>query len=366
MKLSNKTRSDQALYSLLENILHEREIRKLDKLMDAREDDSLAKVIRNLIKVIPNSVKTRHCIPDTVIRRLSSVECEDKLYIKLCLNEGVELRTFHSRQQYRNYYYCFRDRLPSMITPESYQAVHDITFRLDAGRDRIDFLIGHGLFIPSDTASIFECGAYNAWKAIGLSRHLGNQGKILVVEIDDEQFKLAELNMQSNLPQESFEVLQTGIWHCEEERSYSFEHHASHSLNTPDEHSHHSHAKTIRTNTLDNIIDNSNVDVFDFLNIQTGGSEYESIQGLSRNVNRVKVMWVGSHYVHQGVTVRWKSMKDLLEKGCRIYFESVNRQPPHELKEIRKLSDINETDTGGFFAVSPQYSKTLVPVNLKQ
>ena len=262
-------RKDDALYSALKEVLAVREIQKIEKLMAAREDRALKKILQNLIKVIPNSVKRRHSIPESLISRLTAVE-RDGEYVRIVLDGDLDLRTFPSRQQYRNYYYCFRDRLPAMITPESYQALYDITFRLDKGRVIIDNLIRLGLYVPSDSASIIECGAYNGWKALGFSHHLGEKGKILVLEMDDAQYELAKTNLQNNLPQQRFEILHTGVWHTEEERTYSYEHYASHTLKTPDKHSHHSQEKMVKTNTLDNIIERSDIDVFDFLNIQIG------------------------------------------------------------------------------------------------
>jgi FkbM family methyltransferase len=355
-----KNSRDEALLSALRSSLSEREWQKIENLMHARGDSSLLKIVQNMVKVIPASVKPEHRVPQEVLDNIESIERENR-FIRLDLKSGLTLRTFPSRQQYRNYYYCFRDLLPETVTPESYQPVHDITFRLDRGDELIASLKRRGLIAPEGDLNIIECGAYNGWKALGFARHIGETGKVIALEIDDEQFELCRMNLSANLPEERFQAIHSGIWHTVEEREYSFEHYASHSLRTPDEHLHHTQKKTIRTETLDSIIDQSGVELFDFLNIQTGGAELEAVQGLDRNLDAVKVMWVGSHYVHEGVSIRYRSVEHLLNRGCRVYYSSLNRERLDRIREITSLDEINAPDTGGIWAVSPAWRDKVVP-----
>ena len=221
-------------------------------------------------------------------------------------------------------------------------------------------MIRVGLFHPSESSSIIECGAYNGWKALGFSKHVGQNGKIFVLEIDKDQYncsensvyELAKFNLENNLKPDKYMIMNTGVWNSVETKQYSYEHYASHTLNTPDEHEHHTQEKTITTNTLDNIIDESKIDIFDFINIQTGGSELESVQGLVRNLNKVKVMWLGTHYSHEGISSRYTSISYLLQNGCRVYESS---------KEITSSEDISESDVGGFWAVTPDFKDVIVP-----
>lgn len=358
--LDQTNQNDNALASALRASLHEREWAKLEKLMEAREDGSLRKIIQNLIKVIPNSVKAVHRAPRDVLEQIEAIEREHD-QVRIDLKSGLSLRTFPSRQQYRNYYYCFRDGLPASVTPESYQAVHDITFRLDTGDKLIKLLKERGFVETDRDLNIIECGAYNGWKALGFARHIGDAGKVIAIEIDDEQFELCRINLSRNLAEGRFQAIHSGIWNAVEEREYSFEHYASHSLNTPDEHLHHTQVKTIRTETLDNIIEKSGVDVFDFLNIQTGGAELEAVQGLVRHLDAVKVMWIGSHYVHEGVSIRYRTVQNLIARGCRIYYDKLNRERLDKVYEITSLDEVEPADTGGIWAVSPAWRDSIVP-----
>lgn len=85
------------------------------------------------------------------------------------------------------------------------------------------------------------------------------------------------------------------------------------------------------------------------------------MQGLEKNLNAVKVMWIGSHYVHEGVSIRYRSVKHLLEKGCRVYYWTLNRERLDRVREIKSIDEINAPDTGGIWAVSPAWRDKVVP-----
>jgi FkbM family methyltransferase len=339
--------------SLSLNALHPREVEKLRSLAEARgekfDEAFVTRAFRNLLKVVPASIKPLHLIPQEIVDLIQSVEREgDSIVVRL--TDGTVLKTFPARQQYRNYFYCFRDRLPASFGPEHYQACHDVRFRYREGEIAINTLRERGLFVPSETASIIECGAYNGWKALGYGKHVGRDGTLLVLEIDPAQYALALENVTSNLAGKRHIVLNTGVWNTVEEKSYAYEAFASHSLRAPDEHDHFTQTGTIVTDTLDNIIDRSGTEVFDFLNVQTGGSETEALEGLERNLGRVKVMWIGSHYRHEGISIRYRCLRHLLERDCVVF--------DREMRRIRRVEGEDPARTGGLFTVTPAHVDT--------
>lgn len=359
MKRLLRKKGEAALSVRLADVLGDREVAKLAKLVEAcgdqLDDRFVAKAIRNLFKVIPGSIKHKHLLPEEFHAMITAVETDGR-HAVVTLADGTVLKSFESRQQFRNYYYCFRDLLPSQFTPESYQACRDVDFRYVRGDRMIRELVDRGLVVPHDASSFIECGAYNGWKALGFAKHLGPRGKILVLEIDELQYELARWNLEKNLDPDRFIALNTGVWSRVEERAYTFQHYASASLSEPDEHKHHTQARSVRTSTLDDILDQTDVEVFDFMNVQTGGSELQSVQGLEKNLDRIKVIWLGTHYRHEGVSSRYTSMKYLLERGCRIY-GSVGKS----FGEVTTIDDLDPTEVGGFWAVTPAFRDEIVP-----
>lgn len=309
-------------------------------------------MLRMLVRVVPNNVQTTHLVPPEVQQMIEKIE-RDGDHIAITLTDGAFLKTFPSRQHYRNYYYCFRDKLPRHYAPESYQGCNDVRFRYLGGSAKIDRMVRRGMFEYSETSSIIECGAYNGWKAVGFAKHVGPKGTLLVLEIDPAQCQLAVENVERNVPDKRTLVWNTGIWSGVEEREYTFEAYASHSLLAPLEHDHFTQKGKIVTDTLDNIIDKSEVETFDFLNVQTGGSELEALQGLSRNLNRVKVIYAGTHYhTPTSVSSRYLSAKHLLECDCEVFMDG-NR--------VVSASDIPEDSLGGIWAITPASRGSIVP-----
>ncbi len=342
--------------SHLTKFLKDRQLAKLEALAAACgekcDDEFMLATINNLIKVIPTSVKPCHLVTPEIQKMIEEVGRDGEL-VTVTLKSGTKLFTLPSRQQYRNYYYCFRHKLPAFFTPETYQACHDVRVRYLKGSEIIKGLTERGLFEPSDNASIIECGAYNGWKALGFAKHTGKRGKVLVLEIDKIQHDIAFRNLSANVDKDRYMLMHTGVYNQVQEMTYTFEHCASHTLKTPDEHDHHTQEGVIRTDTLDNIIDRSGVEVFDFINIQTGGSELESAQGLERNLDRIKVLYLGTHYRHDGISIRHRCIDYLLGRGCRIH--------RREKGEITSASQVPKDEVGGFFAVSPAYADKIVP-----
>lgn len=309
---------------------------KLEKLALARGEETseayFNKVLFNLSKVIPNNVNSLH-LPDKSALALIEDVCREGDLITVKLNNGISLSTFPSRQQYRNFYYCFRDLLPDYINPENYQAIRDVYARYLKPKARVQQFINDGLAKP-DGLTIIECGAYVGWKALAYACFIGDTGKVIAIEMDKKQFDVCDLNIKRNLSADQGKALQTGVWHSVGEQEYRYEHLASHSLATPDEHQFHTQVETVKTDTLDNIIERENLETVDFLNVQTGGSEYESLLGLDKCLDRVKLMWLGTHYKMDGVPVREKCMAYLEKRGWRFYDADRNH---------------------GFYAISPNY-----------
>lgn len=349
-------------HPLLE-LLRPREVAKLERLAEACGTDMderfLTKVLRNLVKVVPGNVRDVHLVSAKAQEAITDLRRDGDL-VEVVLRDGTRLVTFPSRQQYRNHYYAFRHLLPSLYGPETYQACNDVEMRYLRGRRMLDHLRRAGLFRPTERTNLVECGAYNGWKALGFATHLGAEGHLTVIEMDPRQFALVQRNLAANLPTDRWSAHNVGIWHEEGEASYTYEHPASHSLREPDEHDHHTQTGTIRTTTLDRVLADDGYDQVDFINIQTGGSELESVQGMLGSLDRVKVAYVGSHYHHDGVSIRSRAMTLLLQHGCRLYVRPDRERPTHLVEAT--MEDADDTDAvGGFYAVTPRWVDDLVP-----
>ncbi len=353
-KLDNEVNERQEFSRALKDYLQPRHIAKLEKLALARgarvDSKFIQTVMNNIFRVIPNNVSTFHTLESQVIELVASA-ARDADYIKITLKDGTVLWTFPSRQHYRNFYYCFRDLYPSFVTPENYQALCDVDSRyFVATRNLQNFIDKKWLVKKENSLNVIECGAYVGWKALGYAKHIGEKGKVVAIEIDKPQFELCQRNLAENLQPNQFQCFNTGVWYEEGEKEYSYEHYASHSLNTPDEHDFHSQTAKTKTETLDNIIDQSALGYVDFINVQTGGSEYETVLGLERNLDKVGLIYLGTHYYINGESVRHKCLQYLLSKGFRIHKDGVF---------YADLDVAQQHETGGLLAMNPSQAEQL-------
>lgn len=109
MSVNTKNKATRLL-----SFLHKREIEKFRKLALAcgkeLDEKFITTTLRNIIKIIPNNIKSSHLVPVQIQGSIKSIEGAWD-YVLIELKDGTVLKTFPSRQQYRNFYYCFRHKI---------------------------------------------------------------------------------------------------------------------------------------------------------------------------------------------------------------------------------------------------------------
>lgn len=271
----------------------ENQMEKFQLLAEMRHEtvaQAAAATLRNLMSVVPASMRERNLVLDAPVKSLEVVEG----LVRVELNNGRVLWNFPSRLRYENLYYTFRDKLPKFVKAETYGPFHDVRFRyLNAGLRP---------FFPSyPGAVVIEGGAYIGWKALGYYDKIERDGKVIAVEIGGEQFAMLQRNVDTNHLGGKIIPLRCGIWKEKGTMEAKYQVYASHSLLPPDEHAHYTRSEIVETDTLDNIIDNHGLEVVDYINLQTNGAEGAALEGLVRNLDRVKIVYVGAHYHIDGV-----------------------------------------------------------------
>jgi FkbM family methyltransferase len=141
---------------------------------------------------------------------------------------------------------------------------------------------------------------------------------VIAIEIGAQNYSVLEKNIKVNNLEDWIMPLRCGIWSEPGEMEAEYEIYASHSLMPPDEHKHYTKKETVKTDTLDNIIDYYNLEVVDFINLQINGAEGEAIKGLERNFDKVKLLRIGAHYTIDGEPQDELIINQLKERGCTI------------------------------------------------
>jgi len=79
---------------------------------------------------------------------------------------------------------------------------------------------------------------------------------------------------------------------------------------------------TVRTDSLDNILHSWGEKVIDFLALTLNGAEVEALQGLEKEINRIKVIYVAARYTREGRGTYQSCIEILRERGCVILPQS--------------------------------------------
>lgn len=290
--------------------LNERQIRKLRRVAELRRQslqEAAVQTFGNLLKVVPASIKPRNIVTDAPVK---SIGMEGGL-ARIELKNGRVFYNFPSRQRYTNLYYTFHDLLPKEVTAETYGPYHDVSFRYLRATE-VPFFPDH------EGVTVIEGGAYVGLKAIGYYDGLKEGGKVIAVEIGRAPYELLCKNIEANALEGKVIPVHCGIYKDVGEMEAKYEIYASHSLTPPDEHNQYTRRETVRTDTLDNIIDAHNLETVDYINLQLNGAEGAAIDGLRRNLDKVKIIYIGAHYHVNGQPQDEIIVKQLIERGCRI------------------------------------------------
>jgi FkbM family methyltransferase len=245
------------------------------------------------------------------------------------LDNGRKLYGYKSRKYVVRFYNSIADRSPATLTAHTYGCAVDVAYRY------LRDLPYPRRFLPSRGGTIAEIGAYLGHKTIKfVDDVVGNEGKVLAVEMMPDNFAILERNMQENNVR-NVTLKNVGVWNERQIKDVVGAGQQQNSLVTLDERQSFVSRGSIQTDTLDNILGEWDVPVIDFLNIRVNGAEIEVLQGLNAKLANVKVIFVAAQYSREGQQVKIK-VKELLEqKECKIMHE----------------------DSEGIYAVTKQYTQ---------
>jgi len=300
-------------------------------------------LLKNIISLIPNSISKIHFHRTNEGIKLLDHAYTEKNNVYVKLKNNIILKTFPSRQIYNNTYFIFKGFIKKLndFKPIHHQAIADIKSRYLKGFENLEG-ISTKFFNGRKNLTIIECGAYNGWKTLGYFKYLDQSSKVISIEVDPDQFDLLDWNLKKNIEPDRFINCQKAIWSEENiKKRISYGHYASHTLLTPDEHAAvNQNFYEVNTTTLKTIIDQSQYSTIDFINIQTNGSELESLKGLQGAFDKVKLIYLGTHYKINGVSIRYLVGQYAKENGFSIF----------ELDGSKlNYADINKNDVGGIF-----------------
>jgi FkbM family methyltransferase len=292
----------------------------LRKAIAKQQRDAVIKAImsgglkRRLVKIlIPRKMEKRLFLPAKFRGRFRGSGIEgDLAYVDL--DNGLRLYGYKSKRNAANFYSVFADRLPRMLTADTYGCAIDVAMRY------LNELPYDKNLLPQRGGTIAEIGAYLGHKTIKFAELVGPEGRVLAVEMMPDNFAILERNIRENNIT-NVTLKHIGAWNERQTKQVVGASQQRNSLVELDDKDFLPRG-VVHTDTLDNILGDWDVPTIDFLNIRVNGAEIEVLEGLNTQLSRVKVIFVASLYSREGERAITKVKEILKQKGCKIVIEN--------------------------------------------
>lgn len=273
----------------------------LAKLRGEVPQDTAEQVAFNLLRSIPRSLRGYDVDYDALTVEASGVE--DGIP---WLSTGDRVFYDHpARSKDALVYTLLRDRLPAGLTAETYVvAVHAIKRYLKGAKG-----------LPEGATVVVDAGAYVGYKAISYADALGQDGRVVAVEMMPDNFALLERNVAANGLAGRVETFGCALSDHEGTGQAHRKHRQQATIAEVDELNLPS-TSTVPVDTLAHVLDSSAVDHVDLLNVQVNGAELDVLRGLDDWKERVRRFRIYAMYSSGGVPTEGL-VRDWLESEGR-------------------------------------------------
>ena len=175
--------------------------------------------------------------------------------------------------------------------------IEDIKFRYLRKREIIQD--SNYLIQPGDT--VVEVGAYFGYYSMYLSGKVGTDGKVYAIELIPDSYEVLKKNLEANF-RGIAHAINIGIDNrIGESNAYSGGRQIS-SLrkDVVAKYKQDYDRVPVKVSTMDNILNQYNLDRIDFMTIQINGTEIEALQGMQRSIQSVKNFAIAAPYGKNG------------------------------------------------------------------
>lgn len=291
-------------------LLSERKLAAAAELLDVSPERAETRLLGRAIAGMPRDPHPRYTLP-----HLDITSCErvgDDL-VRIALERGRVFFGHRSEQAQYVLYHLLRPVLPDAITGDAYKLATDIHSRYIEGT--LPWYFGaSGVYV--------EGGCFTGLKAVKWHDALPDGSKVIAVEIGGSNFDVLQMNVQANALAGKVVPVHAGLWRETGEgvqrHSFSTKRFLESTDRWADDLRYEEHVQLL---TIDDLLDQHDVEVAEYVNIQVNGAEIHVLEGL-RDLDRVKVLDVAAYYGRDGVQNRDVVREMLSRRGCRLLSES--------------------------------------------
>ncbi|MGB6038102.1 MAG: FkbM family methyltransferase [Cryomorphaceae bacterium] len=167
---------------------------------------------------------------------------------------------------------------------------------------------------PTSGDVVAEMGAFRGYFILRLSEWVGKSGKVVAIEPIPDNVRMLKKNLSANSI-ENCTVIEKGVWHETDKMVFNRKEadNQSGSLVIAD---HGKDQYSVPVDSLDNILEEANVSVCDFMVIQLNGVEIDALNGMTKV--RPKNMAIAARYDKPGQSAIELISKWMSENGYSI------------------------------------------------
>lgn len=194
------------------------------------------------------------------------------------LENGPVFYGLASIEKMRKYYKLLSSKMQKLIPFECFTLANDIVIRYFEGGLKYGGPQKEMYYKTKQGDVVAEMGSFLGHYTIYLSKKVGENGRVIAIEPMPENIKILKKNIKAN-NLTNVTLVPKGVWHCKDELQF---------LQRKDDNQSGSIAlnyekgKTysIPVDSLDNILNEANVNHVDFMLIQLNGVEIDALKGL--------------------------------------------------------------------------------------
>lgn len=271
------------------------QVKEKAKIVSKARGESLESVLNRFstedIAQAPNSF-SKH-IP--ALRQATFVETgmkDDLAFVRTM--DGKIFYGYPSQNNHRRAYQFVCDLLPDMVTEDTFLVCLDVVQRYAT-----DFTWPPEEVLPPRNGTVVECGAYLGYKTIRFAEELVPNGKVLAIEMMPDNVEVLRRNIDENGLADRVSIIEAGVWNQPGTLVVKGKGRQRNTLVNLEKLSDDIGVEA-RVDTLDNLLDEWEVESVDFMFITVNGAEIEAIQGLNQWQPKVKGLFVAAPYQRDG------------------------------------------------------------------
>jgi FkbM family methyltransferase len=286
--------------------LNRTKLKAMAKVMGCTEAEASIRILERTLAVLPDRALSAYLLPSLSINRCVRV---DEELMRIELADGRVFTGHRSNQKEFFLYQVLSQHLPAQIDGDVYKLALDI--------ERRYYSTICQWFMPRGGVYV-EGGCFTGMKAIRWA-DLGKPSKILAVEIGAANFDILRANIAANHLENVIMPVHAGLWSETGRGTQKHNYSTRRFLETTDRwKGQMRHEERVRLLTLEDLLDECDVAVADYVNVQVNGAEVAVLKGALGALDRIKVLDIAAYYSKDGVKNADVVESVLVGAGCTI------------------------------------------------